>query len=389
MSSTVTDARHRVSDATAKKNPGSFKRAARRVFAAQPREDTETPLAPEPFVPDEQARWVASRIQAAIRPLAEALAQAQQPEKPQPVQGDAALYNTHPKPQLRRLAHLALDLEADPTLGFRDCVERLHEVMDEFSAGALAEFQAQQLWEKRTGEGQVAVRRKAQQLLATAADGGEDAELKTARVVTASGEVSEYLPGAANKILANAMRASDPKPTALQVKMTPEVLARIDAGEPAEVVEASVTATAALSPVHVPGDGMTPPVPATEESAEPGALKPLPKRVPQATTHMVLPATDHDPYETVDPTLNGHTLTPGAWVYDEGTGTTGPVWFLLAEQNSELRDSGRVAVLRFANGQTRDVHAGARVRVLDVRRAQVLVAQIEARLAARCTEDAA
>lgn len=146
---------------------------------------------------------------------------------------------------------------------------------------------------------------------------------------------------------------------------------------------ASADPAAIPSPVHA-NDGTTPPVPdAGDEDADPGSLKPLPKRVPQATTHMVLPATDLDPYEAVDPTLNGQSLQSGAWVFDEGTGAGGPVWFLLAEQANELRDSGRVAVLRFANGLVREVNAGGQVRVLDVRRAQVLVSQIEQRMAQR------
>lgn len=140
------------------------------------------------------------------------------------------------------------------------------------------------------------------------------------------------------------------------------------------------------SPVQVPGS--RPPVPDDEECANLGAGKPvpLPRRVPQRRPIDVLPATDLDPHEAVDPTVNGQGLEPGAWVFDEGTGTTGEVWFLLAEQKDELRDSGRVAVLKFANGFVRDVHAGTQVRVLDVRRAQVLVAEHEHRLAARDAE---
>lgn len=150
-------------------------------------------------------------------------------------------------------------------------------------------------------------------------------------------------------------------------------------------IETAVVAEPA-SPVQVPGS--RPPVPDDEECANLGAGKPvpLPRRVPQRRPIDVLPATDLDPHEAVDPTVNGQGLEPGAWVFDEGAGTTGEVWFLLAEQADELRDSGRVAVLKFANGFVRDVHAGTQVRVLDVRRAQVLVAQIEARLAQRDTE---
>lgn len=165
---------------------------------------------------------------------------------------------------------------------------------------------------------------------------------------------------------------------------------RITPGMPDPRVQVSVTTVTVdkpPSPVHVPGDDVRPPVPAVGDAApDTGTHQPLPKRVPQATTQMVLPATDLDPYEAVDPTANGKTLASGAWVFDEGTGTGGPVWFLLAAQVNELREGVRVAVLKFANGLVREVRAGTQVRVLDVRRAQVLVAQIEARLAQRDTE---
>lgn len=369
MSSTVTDPRHRVSDAKVKSESGSFKRAARWVLGTQPREDAETPTTREPFTPSDQSRWVANCVQSAIRPLADALTKTQQPEKPQPVQGDAALYNTHPKPQLRRLAHLALDLEADPTLGFRDCVERLHEVMDEFSAGALEEFQAQQLWERRTGEGQAALQRKALQLLAAAADGGEDAELKTARVVTASGEESEYLPGAANKILANAMRASDPKPTALQVKMTPDVLDRLDAGETAESVEASVTATAVMSPVHV--DGSHPPVPLVDEVAGTCAAKALPQRHPRTLTAFEARLDEHgdlrDGTERDALDIPDLLKTGRQWLAHRGQ------WHLI--DAAEYADSAEQVRIHLASGPTDCPHFTTRVHVLAEEQARALISE--------------
>lgn len=171
--------------------------------------------------------------------------------------------------------------------------------------------------------------------------------------------------------------------------LSADVLTGLDAqrGDVLPVIE-SVTVAGPVSPVHVPGDDLRPAVPDVGDAAlDTGAHQPLPRRVPQASTHMVLPADlDVDPYEAVDPTVNGRTLASGVWVFDEGTGTGGPVWFLLGEQRNELREGGRVAVLRFANGFTREVDAGKQVKVLDARRAQVLVAQIEARLAQRDAE---
>lgn len=339
---------------------------------------------PEPFAPDAQSRWLLAAIGAEMNRGFKALAAAHAPEKPQPVQGEAALYNTHPKPLLRRLAHLAIDLEADPTLGYRDCVARLHEVMDEFSAGARDEFEAQKLWEKRTGEGRQAAERKAQRLLATAADDGEDAELKTATVVTADGSQLEYLPGTASKIVASALRASDPTPTALQVAMTPGVLRRIDGGECPDAVAASVTATAVL-PSPVRGDA--PPVPTGDVLADTGAHEPLPHRTAPLD---VLPASETDQYALVDPTAEDAELGYGSWIWDEGCGTTGPVWLKLARRHVEVHeDGGDVARLDFANHMHREVKAGEQVRVLDPQRARDLLAQHEQELAARAAERAA
>lgn len=166
---------------------------------------------------------------------------------------------------------------------------------------------------------------------------------------------------------------------------------RVTADMPDPRVQVSVTTVTVekpASPVHVPGDDLRPAVPDVGDAdLDTGAHQPLPKRVPQASTHMVLPADlDVDPYEAVDPTVNGRTLAQGVWVFDEGSPSGGAVWFLLGEQRNELREGGRVAVLKFANGHVREVHAGTQVRVLDVRRAQVLVAQLEARLAQRDAE---
>ena len=166
---------------------------------------------------------------------------------------------------------------------------------------------------------------------------------------------------------------------------------RITPGMPDPRVQVSVTTVTVdkpASPVHAPFDGSAPPIPTEddEECADQGAAMPLPRRVPQRRPIDVLPATDLDPYEAVDPTVNGQGLEPGAWVFDEGTGTVGSVWFLLGEQRNELREGSRVAVLKFANGFTREVDAGKQVKVLDARRAQVLLAEHEQKLAAKAAE---
>lgn len=167
---------------------------------------------------------------------------------------------------------------------------------------------------------------------------------------------------------------------------------RIAPGMPDPRVQVSVTTVTVdkpASPVHAPFDGSTPPVPAEDdELADPGAAKPLPKRVPQRRPVDVLPYSDKDPYAAVDPTVEGQGLESGAWVLDEGSPSTGAVWFLLAGQEDRLREGGGLAVLKFANGVTRDVYPGKQVKVLDVRRAQVLLAEHEHKLAARDAENA-
>lgn len=85
--------------------------------------------------------------------------------------------------------------------------------------------------------------------------------------------------------------AHAPEQSTMQVPVMDEAtLARLDAergGRTAvlPVIE-TVTVGHAASPVHVPGDGMAPPVPVEDdEVADPGAAKPLPKRVPQTIAY--------------------------------------------------------------------------------------------------------
>lgn len=180
------------------------------------------------------------------------------------------------------------------------------------------------------------------------------------------------------------------------------VTVKTDADDDEDVAQAAigtVTVAQAATAAQVPGsplhlaDGKLPPIPAEDEVADPGAGKPLPKRVPQRRPVDVLPYSDLDPYAAVDPTVEGQGLVSGAWVFDEGTGSGGPVWFLLAEAAEEGQARDRLerrtlVVLKFANGFTREVDAGKQVRVLDVRRAQVLLAEHEQKLAARDAENA-
>lgn len=269
--STVTQRQRRVSDAEVNSRSGFLQTLFGKNTAQ-----------PEPDEPNAQSRWLISAVRAELHSVVKALSKPQEPEKPQPVHGEAALYNTHPKPQLRRLAHLALDLEADPALGFRDCVERLHELMDEFSAGALDEFKAQQQYERRVGRNAVVAAAQGA-VLEDAARRGEPIDPRSSHGQQVIGDVA-----------GRALSASDPRPTELQAAMTPEVLARMDAERAARtavlpVIE-SVTVAAPVSPVHA-HDGIAPAIPDAEEIADPGAAKPLPKRIPYGSSAEVVERT--------------------------------------------------------------------------------------------------
>lgn len=366
--STLADSRRRTSERPVKSGSGFLQ--AWRARNTAPIDEGD-----EPFAPDAQSRWVLDAVKADLRgELTKVVAALSQHKRT--VASPTDLDGSHPAYLLRHLAMLALDLEIDPKATFESSVNRLQWAWD--------------MLNERAAEQAALERHSPVNAAEAAADGALLAS--SAR----RGKESERGPVVAAEIVDRAAKA--PFPTQLQEALTPERLKELDAERAAQVertavlpVIESVTVAAPVSPVHA-HDGIAPAIPAEDEIADPGAAKPvpLPRRIPQASTHPVLPADlDLDPYEAVDPTIEGAGLVSGAWVFDEGTGTGGPVWFLLAEQRDELREDGRVAVLRFANEASRDVYPGTQVKVLDVRRAQVLVAQIEQRLAARDAEQEA
>ena len=132
---------------------------------------------------------------------------------------------------------------------------------------------------------------------------------------------------------------------------------------------------AASSPVRTGRDQSAPPLP--DAAGDTGAHEPLPQRPAPLD---VLAAAERDQYTSVDPTLDDAELGYGSWVWDEGCGTTGPVWLKLARRHVEVAESGGVvARLDFVslNLASREVPAGGRVRVLDPQRARELLAQHE------------
>ena len=284
---------------------------------------------------DTQARWITERVKADLRgELGKAVDYlvAKQQGPARPARGEAALYNVHPQPLLRLLSHLAVDLEADQTLGARDCYAALHAFVEgDLRKAALEEGEAEQTWKRRTGESKHAAEAKGQRLTVAAQDEGEDAQLKTATVVV-DGEEREYLPGTASRIVSSALRASDPRSTALLEPLTEAKLAEIDAAIGAQtqvlpVVEQAPASTAP-SPVHVPGEDLRPAIPENDEDADPGAYSPLavaalPRRVKVTSFPARMSAEPGVPLDGAPYDATQLLVMPGAWML------TGMVWSLV------------------------------------------------------------
>lgn len=297
--STVTQRQRRVSDAEVNSRSGFLQTLFGKNTAQ-----------PEPDEPNAQSLWLFERIGKDLRGELDKLANylaAKVRENHTAAYGEnrqVGPFNTHPKPLLRAITNRAVDLESDPLAGARYSVQVLLPLWEQLLAEAAEEGQAQDRFERRTLANQQAVATKARRLEVAASDEDEDAHLKTATVVTANGEEKEYLPGTASKIVANALRASDPEPTALQMALTPDVLERMDAERAAQTAvlpQVEVTVVPALassnpaaapqdSPLHV-ADGTTPPIPTEDEVADPGAAKPLPKRIPYGSSAEVVERT--------------------------------------------------------------------------------------------------
>ena len=370
----VTQAQHRADDASAK-NESGFGETPRRWWQrkTQPVPAVERSTFPRPDAPTQ-----------AIPPVPTARPQPATPPRPPKPQ---VLYRERPS-DLDRAVYNLMGLLTVAGREKWSATRIVAEILDGGEPAGIV---------RGVGEDE---KREAMKLLARSGNGAQAAAQiveNLSEIVSAEQKANE-LPGVTVKahVATDTLGSELVAVTANQGALSDETtqFQRITPGMPDPRVQVSVTTVTVdkpPSPVHVPGDGLRPAVPdADEELADPGAAKPLPRRVPQASTHPVLPADlGLDPYEAVDPTIEGAGLAPGAWVFDEGTGTGGPVWFLLAEQEDKLRDRGRVAVLKFANDHVREVDAGTQVKVLDVCRAQVLAAQIEQRLAARDAEQEA
>lgn len=264
--STVTQRQRRASDAKVNDRSG-FLQTLFGKNTAQPEPD-------EPFAPDAQSRWVLDAVKADLRgELTKVVAALSQHKRT--VASPTDLDGSHPAYLLRHLAMLALDLEIDPKATFESSVNRLQWAWD--------------MLNERAAEQAALERHSPVNAAEAAADGALLAS--SAR----RGKESERGPVVAAEIVDRAAKA--PFPTQLQEALTPERLKELDAERAAQVertavlpVIESVTVAAPVSPVHA-HDGIAPAIPDAEEIADPGAAKPLPKRIPHGSSAEVVERT--------------------------------------------------------------------------------------------------
>lgn len=262
--STVTQRQRRASDAKVNDRSGFWQT----LFGKRADENDE------PFTPDEQSRWVAAQMRATAAKLTADMRELveQQQAKSRPVA--VSVHGTHPTALLRELVHLALDLEVRKDLDHRTCIEELRPTMERFSRGAMAEQQAEDTFERRSGAVREAMADTVERLgqIVEAVEKANELPGVTVRARVDTEALGSDLAAS----LVNAHRPQDE--TAQFPRITP--------GMPDPRVQVSVTTVTVdkpASPVHVPGDGSTPPIPAEDdEVADPGAAMPLPKRVPQS-----------------------------------------------------------------------------------------------------------
>lgn len=298
---------------------------------------------------------------------------------PRPLPPTAAVHGTHPAHLMHEIVHRAMDVCANPKADHRAAYNALAPLINALSQGARSEAN----FDRRAQANAKAAARAAAPLQSAAQN--PDIQLATETAVAQDGTVREYLPHTKDAIVAAAMRASDPRPTELQTKLTPKVLERLDAGESPESIEAgaaawkpavevTVVATDAQpSPVHVPGDQVRPPIPGDagdDETADPGADSPLARTTlphrPRRTDSFPARLDEHgEPaeggqVEAVDlaGTSGSYLLHMGDWCLIEGAD-------LVGEQ----------VHIRLASGVRDCPHMTAQVRVLGADAAERLLAQ--------------
>lgn len=257
--STVTQPRRRVTDGSVKSRSG-FWQTLRGKNSADTGE----------FEPDEQSTWVLQQVKGELSKAVNYVVAKQRENHT--VASPTDLDGSHPAYLLRHLAMLALDLEIDPKATFESSINRLQWAWD--------------MLNERAAEQAALERHTPVNAAEAAADGALLAS--SARRRKRLGSDAERAQVVAAEIVDRAVKA--PEPTELQMALTPDVLAQMDAERAAQVertavlpVIESVTVPAPVSPLHAPFDGSAPPIPAEDdEVADPGAAMPLPRRVPQS-----------------------------------------------------------------------------------------------------------
>lgn len=355
----ITTVRHAAQEtsSTKAKRASGFSLAG--LFSRAERDDE-----PQPFTPDEQSRWVLDQVKADLRgELGKVVSVLAQPKRTAASPTD--LDGAHPAYLLRRLAMLALDLEIDPKVTFEDAVKRLQwawDMLNERAAG-------QSAFERHTP--------------VNAAEAAADGALMAAAARRGKpiGPGSERGQVVVAEIVDRAAKAQ--VPTELQMAMTPEVLAKLDAERVSAtavlpVIE-TVTVAGPASPVHVPGADPRPALPV--ESA------PLAAPLPRRGEITVLPAGDNDPSKSLNPLEES--LLPGSWVQDEGSDTTGRFWWRVLHVRKSIGDDGPWTRVEFANGQHRNVDRGKTVTVLNPDAAARMLTEHVAQLAAKAEAEQA
>lgn len=296
----------------------------------------------------------------------------------------ATVHGSHPSHLLFAFAHRAMDVCADPKADHRAAYDALAPLMQSLLEGAKAEanFDRRSTENKAAAEAQGAT-------LDDAAKRGHDI-----------GPESPHGMQAVADIVDRAKRAPAPESTALMSKLTPAVLAQLDAGVPVgdvaqtrvlPVVEA-VAATVDASPVRVPGDSVRPAIAPTDgsddEEVGPGFYSPLAasvlsRRSPRPVTVMPAPMADGEPVGLRSTQPAYGQVFAGDWVFDDsGPGDVDVLKLVrdVAIVYGENTDPVAARIF-FADGTDRRVAEDRAVRAMSAAKAAPLLEKYEAQLA--------
>lgn len=293
---------------------------------------------PQPFAPSDQSKWLLSGVRHVLGEFEAQRQATAEAERKRVAASPTDLDGSHPAYLLRHLAMLALDGEIDPALTFRGAVEKLRSAWDLLNERA----DAQDTIDRRTAAAVEVIHHVTRTIAETV-----DTEQRLAHVT--GGPVALELNTAAigDGLAALQANAHSPLDDTMQFP-------RITAALPSH--------TFPPSPVHVPLDAVSPPIP-----AGPVAAAPLPQRHPHIAVMAAPVGPDGGP-------LHGRRVDPreaplaGAWVFYGGG--SGPVY-----RQAEGADADGDAVrITYRNGDEQTVRRDATVRVLSEAEALELLA---------------